>query len=243
VRAALRPQTGLLRELVADAAEAGVVRITDVRRATVLVQQTVMYSWFGNRLVEKPERTVDAEATWEFCLHGLGASPAPDVRGSARTGPIRGRAGQVRVSLCQRREQDRAVSSFPLGLVKRHIRPLDGHRGVVPFRMDGVTDAEGDERSLLTPSVEESVRDQFGTAAGRRVTDEEKFLSPVTSDRVSRARRCSQIVAELRQHGVTRLVPERVVDRLEMVEVEDEDRVTGPDIRDAFLGRSAVPDS
>src|SRR5215467_15451642 len=56
VRAALRPQTGLLRELVADAVEAGVVRVTDVRRATVLVQQTVMYSWFGNRLVEKPER-------------------------------------------------------------------------------------------------------------------------------------------------------------------------------------------
>jgi AcrR family transcriptional regulator len=73
VRAALRPQTGLLRELVADAVEAGVVRVTDVRRATVLVQQTVMYSWFGNRFVEKPERRVDAQTTWEFCLHGLGA--------------------------------------------------------------------------------------------------------------------------------------------------------------------------
>jgi AcrR family transcriptional regulator len=73
VRAALRPQTRLLRELVAAAADAGVVHVTDVRDATALVQQTVMYSWFGNRLAEKPERRVDAEATWQFCLRGLGA--------------------------------------------------------------------------------------------------------------------------------------------------------------------------
>ncbi len=73
VRAALRPQTRLLRELVAAAADAGVVRVADVRRATALVQQTVMYSWFGNRLVENPERRLDAQETWEFCLHGLGA--------------------------------------------------------------------------------------------------------------------------------------------------------------------------
>jgi hypothetical protein len=73
VRAALRPQTRLLHELVAGAADAGVVDVTDVRAATALVQQTVMYSWFGNRLAEKPERRVDAEATWQFCLRGLGA--------------------------------------------------------------------------------------------------------------------------------------------------------------------------
>ena len=73
VRAALRPQTRLLRELVTDAAAAGAIHVTDVRRATVLVQQTVMYNWFGNRLVETPGRKVDAESTWAFCLHGLGA--------------------------------------------------------------------------------------------------------------------------------------------------------------------------
>jgi AcrR family transcriptional regulator len=73
VRAALRPQTRLLRELVAAAADAGLIHVTDVRGATALVQQTVMYSWFGNRLAEKPERRVDAEATWQFCLRGLGA--------------------------------------------------------------------------------------------------------------------------------------------------------------------------
>jgi hypothetical protein len=33
-----------------------------------------MYSWFGNRLVEKAERRVDAEATWEFCRAALVAS-------------------------------------------------------------------------------------------------------------------------------------------------------------------------
>jgi AcrR family transcriptional regulator len=71
VRATLRPQTRLLRELVAAAAEAGAIRVTDVRRAATLMQQTVMYSSFSNRLVEKPERRLGAEDTWEFCLHGL----------------------------------------------------------------------------------------------------------------------------------------------------------------------------
>jgi AcrR family transcriptional regulator len=73
VRAALGPQTRLLRDLVAAAADAGVIHVRDVRQAAALVQQTVMYSWFGNRLVEHPDRKVDADATWEFCLHGLGA--------------------------------------------------------------------------------------------------------------------------------------------------------------------------
>lgn len=71
VRAALRPQTRLLHDLVAAAADAQAIRATDLRRATALIQQTVMYSWFGNRLVERPERKLDAQTTWEFCLHGL----------------------------------------------------------------------------------------------------------------------------------------------------------------------------
>jgi AcrR family transcriptional regulator len=71
VRAALRPQTRLLRELVAAADDAGAITVTDVRRAAFLVQQTVMYSWFGNRLVDNPEHKLDAEETWQFCLRGL----------------------------------------------------------------------------------------------------------------------------------------------------------------------------
>ena len=71
VRAALRPQTRLLRELVAAAVDAGVIHVADVRQAAALMQVTVMYSSFGNRLVERPERKLDAEATWEFCRRGL----------------------------------------------------------------------------------------------------------------------------------------------------------------------------
>jgi AcrR family transcriptional regulator len=73
VRAALAPQTRLLRELVDDAVAAGAIEVEDPRSATALVQQTVMYSWFGNRLVAKPDRRVDAETTWEFCRRALGA--------------------------------------------------------------------------------------------------------------------------------------------------------------------------
>jgi AcrR family transcriptional regulator len=72
VRAALAPLAHRLRELVDAAAEAGAIHVTDPRRATALVQQTVMYSWFGNRLIEDPKHRLTAEETWAFCLHGLG---------------------------------------------------------------------------------------------------------------------------------------------------------------------------
>jgi AcrR family transcriptional regulator len=72
VRAALAPLSRLLRELVATAGETGAIQVTDARRAATLVQQMVMYSWFGNRLIENPKARVTAEETWEFCLRGLG---------------------------------------------------------------------------------------------------------------------------------------------------------------------------
>jgi AcrR family transcriptional regulator len=71
VRAALAPQSRLLRELIDAAADAGAIRAGDRRRAAALVMQTVMYSWFGNRIVEDPKQRVTAEQTWEFCLRGL----------------------------------------------------------------------------------------------------------------------------------------------------------------------------
>jgi AcrR family transcriptional regulator len=72
VRAALAPTSHLLRELIDAANEAGAIRVDDTRRAAALLQQTVMYSWFGNRLVESPELRLSAEETWEFCRQGLG---------------------------------------------------------------------------------------------------------------------------------------------------------------------------
>jgi AcrR family transcriptional regulator len=77
VRAALAPTSRMLRELVDAAAEAGVIRVGDTRLAAELVIQTVMYSWFGNRLVEDPTQRITAEQTWDFCLHGLAAGDNP----------------------------------------------------------------------------------------------------------------------------------------------------------------------
>src|SRR5665213_4629826 len=65
VRAALAPLSRRLRELIGAADEAGVIHVADARRATTLVQQTVMYNWFGNRLVENPKSRITAEETWE----------------------------------------------------------------------------------------------------------------------------------------------------------------------------------
>jgi AcrR family transcriptional regulator len=72
VRAGAEPVSRLLFQLVEDAAAAGAINVPDTRRAAALVQQTVMYSWFGNRLIQEPRNRVTAEETWEFCLHGLG---------------------------------------------------------------------------------------------------------------------------------------------------------------------------
>jgi AcrR family transcriptional regulator len=73
VRAALRPQTLLLRSLLTAAVDAGAIGTTDVRRATAQVQQTVMYHAFGNRFAVRADQRLDAETTWQFCLRGLGA--------------------------------------------------------------------------------------------------------------------------------------------------------------------------
>ena len=76
MRATLAPVTTLLTELVTAADVAGAVQVADARRTAVLVQQTVLYSWFGNRLVDEPDRRVSADETWDFCRFGLGGSVA-----------------------------------------------------------------------------------------------------------------------------------------------------------------------
>jgi AcrR family transcriptional regulator len=75
VRAAIAPLSRQLCELIEAASAAGAVRVDNARRATAFVQQTVMYSWFGNRLAESARMRLTAEETWDFCLHGLGAGP------------------------------------------------------------------------------------------------------------------------------------------------------------------------
>jgi AcrR family transcriptional regulator len=71
VNAAMDPVSRLLLELVEDAAAANVIKVADPRHAVALVERTVMYSWFGNRLIQDLRLRPTAEETWEFCLRGL----------------------------------------------------------------------------------------------------------------------------------------------------------------------------
>jgi AcrR family transcriptional regulator len=71
VRSAMAPMGHLLVELLDAAVATGAIRVKDTRHAATLMQQTVMYSWFGNGLAENAKRRVGAEEAWEFCLHGL----------------------------------------------------------------------------------------------------------------------------------------------------------------------------
>jgi AcrR family transcriptional regulator len=73
VKVAMEPVSRMLLQLVEAAAAAGAIKVADTRRAAALVQQTVMYSWFGNRLIQDPRMRITAEQTWEFCLRGLQA--------------------------------------------------------------------------------------------------------------------------------------------------------------------------
>jgi AcrR family transcriptional regulator len=73
VNAAMAPISQMLTELLDDAKAAGAISVDDTRRAAALMEQTVIYSWFGNRLVANPRLRLTADDTWEFCLHGLRA--------------------------------------------------------------------------------------------------------------------------------------------------------------------------
>jgi len=74
VTVAMAPVTLMLFELLEEAVAAKVIQSSDIKRTASLIEQTVMYSWFGNRLVRDPRMRVTAEETWEFCLHGLRAN-------------------------------------------------------------------------------------------------------------------------------------------------------------------------
>ncbi len=71
VKIAMEPVSRLLLELIESAAAVEAIRVADARRSAALVQQTVMYSWFGNRLIQDPRMRLSAEETWQFCLYGL----------------------------------------------------------------------------------------------------------------------------------------------------------------------------
>jgi AcrR family transcriptional regulator len=71
VKNAMAPVTQMLRDLLDEAKAAKVITVKDTRHTAALIQQTVMYSWFGNRLIDDPRKRVSAEEAWEFCLHGL----------------------------------------------------------------------------------------------------------------------------------------------------------------------------
>jgi AcrR family transcriptional regulator len=70
--AATAPISRMLIELLEAAVADGSLKVAEIGRAALLIQQTVMYGWLMNRFVQSPQVRVTAEDAWEFCLHGLG---------------------------------------------------------------------------------------------------------------------------------------------------------------------------
>lgn len=77
VTEALAPIARTLLRLVEEANAAGVIQAPDTRRAASLIQQIVMFSWFGNRIVQNPRLRVGSDDIWDFCLQGLRSQPSP----------------------------------------------------------------------------------------------------------------------------------------------------------------------
>ena len=69
--AAMMPISRMLLDVLKAAVAAGSLQVADTQRATLLIQQTVMYGWLMNRFVQNSRSRVTAEDAWEFCLHGL----------------------------------------------------------------------------------------------------------------------------------------------------------------------------
>jgi AcrR family transcriptional regulator len=70
--AVMAPVSRMLVELLDAAVAVGAIQVSDTRRTALLIEQTVMYGWLMNRLVQNLRARVTAENAWEFCLHGLG---------------------------------------------------------------------------------------------------------------------------------------------------------------------------
>jgi AcrR family transcriptional regulator len=72
LNALMAPLSRLLVELLDAAAADGAIQVKEPQRAALLIQQTVMSSWFMTPLVQSPKARATAEDAWEFCLRGLG---------------------------------------------------------------------------------------------------------------------------------------------------------------------------
>jgi hypothetical protein len=136
-----------------------------------------------------------------------------------------------------------AVSACAFGFVERRVGVFDGEFCRIVLGVDGVADAEGDEWASCSPAVEETVRDVVGGFVGYSAADEKEFFAAIAGDGVGGAGEGAQVVTHLGEDLVARLMAERVVDGLEVVEVEDEDGVAGLEGLDAGMRGSAVPDA
>jgi AcrR family transcriptional regulator len=76
VGAAMAPISRILVDLLEEGSAAGVITVDDPQPTAALMLQTVLYSWFWNRLVDKPRMRVTADQTWAFCQNGLRATSA-----------------------------------------------------------------------------------------------------------------------------------------------------------------------
>jgi hypothetical protein len=175
------------------------------------------------RLEGAHRAALDADDRLVFEEEFAGRKPPGDIPGTRRAGGILRR---------ERRIEEAHAARRALGGVKRDIGPLDelGHRGVARLQ-EGDADAAA-ARNARLPQLERFGKERADGAAGilhlarrRRARDRHhEFIAAEAVDLARRAQRLREARGERRQKLVAGIVPEAVVDGLEAVEIEKQQR-------------------
>src|SRR3954451_15057089 len=91
-------------------------------------------------------------------------------------------------------------------------------------------DGEGDERVGGSPSVEQSVCGRGRGSGARLADDREELLASIAGDGVAVAGAGGEEPSEIGKDLVSREMPEPVVELLEVVQVQQQQRVAGVEL-------------
>jgi len=117
-------------------------------------------------------------------------------------------------------------------VIERGVSPRDDRvRGVFSSAYFGNPKACRDDEDLVVPTdwmllevLPEQLRDPTGARERRIRQKHEELLTAIPALRVAAAQHRLHAVTHMREHRITAEMPESIVDRLEMIEIQHNDR-------------------
>ena len=187
----------------------------------------------GGRL--RPERATVASPAAVRPRHAERCGALPPATPESRTrwgrrSPVVPRGGGV---------QRHLIASLALGPVEGGIGRVERRRRRAGRAVQGDTDR--DRRGVARPPPAEQEPLRRGPRLGARPPGQhDELVAAVAGDVVGAPHVAEQVAAERLQHLVAGPVPQVVVDRLEVVEVHDQQRIAGPEAVEERVGVAPV---